>query len=447
MNGIYLYDDARARTFEPFALTRPLSELMAGAALQRERWTTALQRPAAAILAAPHLADFEERWATGGEATPPIATGSIPAGSVIVNSRFAPKLSSIPNLGGTAHGDAHEGAPDMWMSRGRAVAVRTPRELPVDYFADGKLTLDEVARSSAETVMLEGWWMEEVWDFIRFLPDQLSDDIVFLKRPGLGGGPPWFAPPPPHAAVIGEHAVLLAADRTMGVGKEQSLVFRGATIEPHVVLDASAGPIHVGAGSTVHAFTRLVGPCYVGRQSTVLGDRVTACSIGDVCKVRGEMSNTIVLGHSNKSHDGFVGHSYLGRWVNLGAGTITSNLKNTYGSVALWTPHPRGVRDTGLPFLGTLFGDHAKTGIGLTLTTGTVLGAGANVYGTQTPPKVVSPFAWGSEPPYAVYRLEKFLEVAERMMGRRHVELTARMRRHLAAAHAARWSADGGEGA
>ena len=98
------------------------------------------------------------------------------------------------------------------------------------------------------------------------------------------------------------------------------------------------------------------------------------------------------VGHANKGHDGFVGHSVLGRWVNLGAGTTTSNLKNTYGTVALWTPG--GVADTGLQFLGTLFGDHVKTGIGLRLTTGCVLGAGANVV-DRMPPKAVAPFAWG----------------------------------------------------
>jgi hypothetical protein len=151
------------------------------------------------------------------------------------------------------------------------------------------------------------------------------------------------------------------------------------------------------------------------------------------------LSNTIVLGHSNKGHDGFVGHSYLGRWVNLGAGTITSNLKNTYGSVSIWTPD--GVRDTGMQFLGTLFGDHAKTGIGLCLTTGTVLGAGVNVYG-EMPPKVVAPFAWGGAAPYETYRVDKFLEAAERMMSRRHVELSDRARRHLTAAHAVRWTAE-----
>jgi hypothetical protein len=98
--------------------------------------------------------------------------------------------------------------------------------------------------------------------------------------------------------------------------------------------------------------------------------------------------------------------------------------------------------DTGMQFLGTMFGDHAKTGIGTSLTTGTVLGAGANVYGAQAPPKAVPPFAWGSAPPYEVYRLDKFLEVAERVMSRRHVTLSDRARRQLAASHRARWSVE-----
>jgi len=138
----------------------------------------------------------------------------------------------------------------------------------------------------------------------------------------------------------------------------------------------------------------------------VLGGDVTGCSIGDVSKVRGEISSSIILGYSNKGHEGFVGHSYLGRWVNLGAGTTTSNLKNTYGTVSLWTPS--GVRDSKMQFLGTMFGDHVKTGIGLRLTTGAVLGAGANVF-DRMPPKRAA-LAWGAEPPYSVYRADKFLE-------------------------------------
>jgi hypothetical protein len=166
-------------------------------------------------------------------------------------------------------------------------------------------------------------------------------------------------------------------------------------------------------------------------------DRISACSIGPVSRVHGEVSNTVFHGWCNKGHDGFVGHSYLGRWVNLGANTVTSNLKNTYGKVELWTPE--GTRPTSEQFLGTLFGDHAKTGIGMTLTTGTVMGTGAQVYGAQMPPKAVPPFAWGDRAPYTVFRLDKFLEVAERVMSRRHVELSEKARRQLSAAHAGRW--------
>ena len=106
------------------------------------------------------------------------------------------------------------------------------------------------------------------------------------------------------------------------------------------MFDVTAGPILVRRGAIVQAFTRVVGPCAIGDGSVVAGDRIAASSIGERCKVHGELSVSIVMGYTNKSHDGFVGHSYLGRWVNLGAGTITSNLKNTYGPVQLWTPDP-----------------------------------------------------------------------------------------------------------
>jgi UDP-N-acetylglucosamine diphosphorylase/glucosamine-1-phosphate N-acetyltransferase len=425
MSAIFLYDDAWAREFEPFALTRPLADMVAGAALQRERWQTTLQLPVAGVITAAHLADFDEISSS------PTARGGIPAGSVIANARFVPKLSrvALPN-------DGLDSQADLWLSGGRVVAVRTAREIPTEHFADGGRPLDDLGRSGVETAMLDGWWLDNVWDFVRLLPEQLADDLTLYAKPAFGGvvAGARVGPPPEHSIVIGEHPVLVAGD-----GKQSGEVFvKGATIEPHVIFDATIGAIHVGAGTVVHAFTRLVGPCYVGRHSTILGDRIAGCSIGDHCKVRGEMSNTVMVGHANKGHDGFVGHSYMGRWVNLGAGTITSNLKNTYGTVSLWTP--RGLRDTGMQFLGTMFGDHAKTGIGSCLTTGTVLGAGANVYGAQTPPKAVPPFAWGSAPPYDVYRLDKFLEVAERVMARRQVPLSNRARQQLAASHGARWS-------
>jgi len=186
-------------------------------------------------------------------------------------------------------------------------------------------------------------------------------------------------------------------------------------------------------GCTVQAFTRVVGPCYIGIGSTVMADRISGSAIGDVCRVHGELSSSVFIGHANKGHDGFVGHSIVGRWVNMGAGTITSNLKNTYGTVALWSPG--GVRDTGLQFLGTFFGDHVKTGIGLTLTTGCVLGTAANVMETM-PPKYVAPFSWGTRAPYDAFAFDKFVETATRMMARRGVSFDAAQDAHWRTVHA-----------
>lgn len=396
---LYLYDDARARTFEPFALTRPASELRAGAEIVRRRWERALGARAAGFVGAPHLAHFEEFDAPGA------AHGLLPAGAVVANSRCTPRLVTV------ADADC-----SVWRCEGRVAAVRLAQATTVAHLADGSVALDQLApETGAREGTIEGWWTDEVWDHLRQLNAQLADDLPLLASTLV------CEPPPAHTTVLGAHAVHLE---------------RGATIEPFVVLDATAGPILVRRAAVVQSFTRLSGPAYVGEGTTIVGDRVSGCSIGEVCKVRGEISASIVLGHSNKGHDGFVGHSYLGRWVNLGAGTTTSNLKNTYGTVALWTPD--GVRDTGMQFLGTLFGDHAKTGIGLRLTTGTVVGAGANIYGSSMPPKAVPPFAWGDGAPYGVYTLDKFLSVAERAMSRRHVPLSDGARRALAEAHACR---------
>jgi UDP-N-acetylglucosamine diphosphorylase/glucosamine-1-phosphate N-acetyltransferase len=167
----------------------------------------------------------------------------------------------------------------------------------------------------------------------------------------------------------------------------------------------------------------------VGRGSTILGGSVGEVSIGPVCRIHGEVEASVVLGYSNKAHDGFLGHAYLGCWVNLGAMTTNSDLKNNYGNVRLWTPE--GDVDTGERKLGCLLGDHVKTAIGTLLNTGTVVEAGSNLFGAAQPPKYVPPFSWGAEGTYA---LEKFLATAALVMGRRGVALGAGQRALLEAA-------------
>jgi len=399
MSALYYYDDVRARQFEPFALTRPGCELRAGTSLIRKRWERATSLESAGFISSKHLAQFEE-----GKAPPAVAPKSeIPAGSIVVNTRCVIPL------------DVALDRFDLLMCSGIACAVRLARALPVAQFADGSIDLGAI-QTSLGGRKIEGRWINDVWDLIATLPEQLAEDI-------------------PRRAKSLEATELSSAAI---IGNEGVFIEEGAEIGPQVVLDASAGPILIRKGAVVAPFTHLIGPVAVGRDSQILSDRISTSSIGDHCKVRGEVSNSIFLGYSNKGHHGFVGHSYLGRWVNLGALTTTSNLKNTYGSVQLWTPS--GVRDTGQQFLGTLFGDHSKTGIGTMLSTGTVIGAGANIFGSNTPPKVVPPFAWGNGEPYETYDVTRFLVVAERVMARRHVELGDKARKQLAEAHKRRWS-------
>jgi UDP-N-acetylglucosamine diphosphorylase / glucose-1-phosphate thymidylyltransferase / UDP-N-acetylgalactosamine diphosphorylase / glucosamine-1-phosphate N-acetyltransferase / galactosamine-1-phosphate N-acetyltransferase len=399
MSALYFYDDAQARQFEPFALTRPGSELRAGTSLIRRRWERVTGLQSAGFISSPHLVQFEE-----GNAPPALAPKSeIPAGSIVVNTRCVIPL------------DLNLERFDLLMCEGAACAVRLARAFPVSQFADGTIDIGSI-QTTLGGQRIKGRWINEVWEFVATLTDQLMEDIPTR-------GKSLEATAKITAATVGDHGIF---------------VEEGAVIGPQVVLDASAGPILIRRGAVVAPFTHLVGPISVGRDSQILGDRVAASSIGDHCKVRGEFSTSIVLGHSNKGHAGFVGHSYLGRWVNLGALTTTSDLKNTYGPVQLWTPS--GVRSTGQQFVGTLFGDHAKTGIGTMLSTGTVVGAGASVFGAHVPPKAVPPFAWGDGEPYDTYDVTKFLVVAERVMSRRQVELGAKARKQLAEAHKRRWS-------
>ena len=390
MSTLFLYDDAIAREFEPFVLTRPVSELIAGVAIIRERWEGVTGQKAAGFIAPKHLEHFDEpgapRWVS------PDAT--IPAGSLIANSRFVPALDSSIHAGTAQAKEA-----GAFHCGDENCAVRTTDSVPCSRLFDGSLPLAALAHGSGSHPTT-GEWLKAPWDLIGQLVDQLTQDIPHLAST-------LSVEPVTDATIIGTYAVYREA---------------GAHIEPFVVLDATAGPILIRSGATVSSFSRIVGPCYIGPNAIVVGDAIRACSIGDTCKVRGEISNSVMLGYTNKGHTGFVGHSYLGRWVNLGAGTTTSNLKNTYGNVQMWTPS--GLRDTGAQFLGTMFGDHVKTGIGTMLTTGTVLGAGANIYGGAVDSKYVPPFAWGDGEPYESYEIDKFIEVAQRMMARRDVELS-----------------------
>jgi UDP-N-acetylglucosamine diphosphorylase/glucosamine-1-phosphate N-acetyltransferase len=209
----------------------------------------------------------------------------------------------------------------------------------------------------------------------------------------------------------------------MLINRKNIFIDTGATIKPGVVLDAENGPVHIGKNVTVFPNATIEGPAFVGDGSLIkIGAKIYEnTSIGEMCKVGGEVEASIIHSYSNKQHDGFLGHAYLGMWVNLGADTNNSDLKNNYGTVKVYI-NGEPV-DSGSMFVGLTMGDHSKAGINTMFNTGTVVGVSCNVFGSGFPPKYIPSFSWGGAEGLTLYDPDKSIGVARRVMARRKVEL------------------------
>jgi UDP-N-acetylglucosamine diphosphorylase/glucosamine-1-phosphate N-acetyltransferase len=196
-----------------------------------------------------------------------------------------------------------------------------------------------------------------------------------------------------------------------------------------VVLDAEEGPIYIGANVKISPHVSIQGPCYIGEDTLIQASAVIreATSIGPVCKVGGEVEASIIHSYSNKQHDGFLGHSYLGQWINIAADSINSDLKNTYGKVRVPI---NGIEvDSGQMFVGLTVGDHSKCGINSSFATGSIVGFSANLFMSAHIPKFVPSFAWYTDSCRESYDAQRGLEVARKVMARRKVELAAAQQR------------------
>jgi len=213
------------------------------------------------------------------------------------------------------------------------------------------------------------------------------------------------------------------------VNRKNIVLERDAVVKPGAVLDAEEGPIYIGKGAKIFPNATIIGPAFIGENTFIkTGAKIyEGTSIGEFSKVGGEVEGSIIHGYSNKQHDGFLGHSYLGMWVNLGADTNNSDLKNNYSNVAVEIDGQKV--DSGSLFAGLFMGDHSKSGINSMFNTGTVVGVCCNIFGTGFPPKYVPSFSWGGSKSLTTYDLERCAKVAERVMGRRKKVLTAAERK------------------
>ena len=320
-------------------------------------------------------------------------------------------------------------AEDLLLLNGRvkaaefAVAPTGPSEVAVD--ADGNVLYARVARNdlaklkadsidalleSAKAVLppakeaVAAW--NYTWDLILANPAQLVADFAMAGRSGIEGK--------------------VEEPNAIRGSKKDVYIAPGATVHPMVVIDAEHGPVYLDQGVEVHPFTRIEGPCYVGKRSILLGTKCReGMSIGPMCRVGGEVEESIIQGYSNKYHDGFLGHAYVGEWVNLGALTTNSDLKNDYSSVSVMLDGKTPI-STGSTKVGALIGDHTKTSIGVLLNTGACVGAMALIATNgKLLPKFIPSFAWFLEGAVTKgFGRKKLYETAKIAMSRRKCEWT-----------------------
>lgn len=403
MSALVLFDDGRGE-LAPLCDLRASFELRTGASTTAERLSRQTGQRVAAVFVPPALGPLVAMRFDG-----PI--NRLPDGDaelLLINGRWPSINEKLPREVNTA----------IVEMDGDVLAARLDREHAEAFVAGGCELPDDVDVEPIAARRLIG----RPWHVLdAMLEGNLSDDLAAMiaERDDLH---PLDGKVYPHVATLGEDPVRTGRD---------------VRIQPFVAFNTLKGPIVIDHGVEINAHAVVYGPCYIGSAS-VLHNRadVGYSAIGPRCKLGGEVNVCCFQGYANKSHSGYLGHSILGEWVNLGASTVASNLKNTFGEVAMRTDPGGTPEKTGRQFLGSIIGDHARTAIGTRLMTGSCLHTGAMLALSTFAPRCVGRFAFLTDDRADRYLLDRFVLVADRMMQRRGHRVTAELAQRLAELHA-----------
>ncbi|MGB2822722.1 MAG: putative sugar nucleotidyl transferase [Phycisphaerae bacterium] len=349
--------------FYPLSLSRPIWELRCGFRSLGEKLVARLRADDVACFVPEYMAEaYRQKTAR------PVNDPSVLAGEdlLILDPRLKAESFGVAATGPSEVGlDAEGNVLYARIARGDLPGL--PAEDIDGFMAAARAKLPNVSTS------LPTW--RYIWDLILSNGKEIAADFAAAGRSGIEG-----TVEQPNA-IRGSMADVYVAP--------------GVLVHPMAVIDAEHGPVYIDRDVQVHPFTRIEGPCYVGPKTVLLGAKCReGNSIGPVCRIGGEVEESIIQGYTNKYHDGFIGHAYVGEWVNLGALTTNSDLKNDYSNVSVMLGSRRAI-DTGSTKVGSLIGDHVKTSIGTWLNTGSYVGAMALVVATGAPlPKFIPSFAW-----------------------------------------------------
>jgi len=357
---LVIFEDGTYENFYPLTLSRAVFELRCGWRTLAEKIEHAVRAAAVGYLCRDWLAPVLNQRTDRPVNDPGLLKND---DLLIVNGRLiappALPASGPSELARTADGEV--------------VYLRLEkRDVPAQAASLDALIADAAGR--VKNTVIQAALARYSWDLVLQNGDGIKADFAWAGRSGIDGR---IEDP---SAVRGDRANVYVAP--------------GATVHPFVCIDASAGPVYIDRDAEIHPFTRIEGPAYVGPKAILLGTKLReGTTVGPVCRVGGEVEESIIHGYSNKYHDGFLGHAYVGEWVNLGALTTNSDLKNDYTPVEV-TLQGRKI-NTGSTKVGAIIGDHTKTSIGSLFNTGAVCGAMCVIMATGEPlPKNIPSFAW-----------------------------------------------------
>lgn len=372
MNYI-LFDDAHRNDLLPFTFLRPVADIRAGILTIREKWEYYLNTKTSSL-------------------TEPYLSKKFPIikedHNVLINGSVIPNKDLVKLI--------HDLKPgQVLMQEDCLVAYHiTSEELDKSLKSD----MEEIEISIPFNRIINSWDIFSLNDIL------ILQDFEILTQ--------------------GRTSQPLSKTNSM-IGDGKIFLEEGAVVE-YVTLNASNGPIYIGKNAEIMEGSHIRGPFALLDHAVVkMGAKIYgATTIGPWCKIGGEVNNSVFFGYSNKAHDGFIGNSVVAEWCNLGASTNTSNLKNTYDPVRMWSYTDETFVNTGLRFCGLMMGDHSKSGINTMFNTGTVVGVSANIFGSGFPRNFVPSYSWGGSAGFQTYNMKKALLVARQVMKRRDIELT-----------------------
>lgn len=394
--SICIFEDDRAQNLLPLVYLRPIFELRCGISSLREKIERAYPGLRVHLVCREYLVNTVREKVKAASINDPRTLGE--EDCLFINGRLLARNDLSKNI-------PLEGPEEVGLREGVLVYARLKSGTIKQVLKDAgegltKVNVD-ILKGKARTREVEVNFISYPWDLVKYNAEAIKDDYQALS----GGKVKGFL----------DERVAIYGDRF------KLYIGEGARVEAGVVLNLEGGPIYIDRGARVRPFTIIDGPSFVGEDSIIDGAKLReGCSIGKLCRIGGEVEASIIQAYSNKHHDGFLGHAYVGEWVNLGAMVTNSDLKNNYGEVKVYVKGE--LINSGEIKVGCFIADHAKLGIGTLLNTGTVIGVATNILGSGPPPKYVPSFSWGGGREFVEHDPERAVASAKKIMARRRVE-------------------------